>query len=144
MATLPDGKPIDMEMLEVAMEDGDLTHTYFLNTFTGEVVFLSEYGDPDEQEKLVAEIDGSNQYVRIERTPSFQAYEWMVNFKEEVVAPQDEIAARRLSYALDGKGAFSRFKHALYHGDGKWVQAWYAWRKQRLIEAAEAWLKGVR
>lgn len=143
MATLPNGKPIDMDILEVAMEDADLTHTYFLNTLTGEVVFLSEYDDPDEQEKLAAEIDGSNHYIRIERIPSSQAYEWMVSFKEEVVAPQDEITARRLSYALDGKGAFSRFKNALYHGDGKWVQAWYEWRKQRLTEAAEAWLKEV-
>jgi len=143
MAILPNGKPIDIEMLEVAMEDGDLAHTSFLNTLTGEVVFLSDYDDIDEQEKLAAEIDGSNHYVRVECIPSFQAYEWMVDFKEEVVAPKDEITARRLSYALDGKGAFSRFKHALYHGDGKWVEAWYAWRKQKLTAAAEAWLKEV-
>lgn len=97
MATLPNGKPIDMEMLEVAMEDGDLAHTSFLNTLTGEVVFSSDYDDIDEQEKLAAEIEGSNYYVRVERIPSFQAYEWMVDFKEEVVAPQDEITARRLS-----------------------------------------------
>jgi hypothetical protein len=114
MATLPNGKPIDMEMLEVAMEDGDLAYTYFMNTLTGEVVFSSDYDDIEEQEKLAAEIDGSNHYVRVERIPSFQAYQWMVDFKEEVVAPQDEITARRLSYALDGKGAFSRFKNALF------------------------------
>ncbi|MGH2481697.1 MAG: UPF0158 family protein, partial [Ktedonobacteraceae bacterium] len=141
MATLPNGNPIDMDMLEVAMEDANLINTYFLNAFTGEVVFLSEYDDPDEQERLAAEIDGNSHYVRVERIPSFQAYEWMVTFMEEVVAPQDGIAARRLSYALDGKGAFSRFKDALYHGDGRWVQAWYEWRKQRLTEAAEIWLQ---
>ena len=143
MAKLSNGKSIDMEMLEVAMEDADLTHTYFLNTLTGEVLFLSEYDDVDEQEKLAAEIDGNSHYVRIERIPSSQAYEWMVNFKEEVVAPQDEIAARRLSSALDGKGAFGRFKSVLYHGDGRWVEAWYEWKKQRLTEAAEAWLQEV-
>jgi len=41
---------------------------------TGEVAFFSEYDDPDEQEKLAAEIDGNSHYVRIERIPSFQAY----------------------------------------------------------------------
>lgn len=65
----------------------------------------------------------------------------MVTFKDEVVAPQDELAARRLSVALDGKGAFSRFKNVLYCGDGKWVETWYVWRKQRLVEATETWLK---
>lgn len=55
MATLPNGKPIDMEMLEMALEDANMANTYFLNILTGEVVFPSEYDDVDEQEKLVAE-----------------------------------------------------------------------------------------
>jgi len=29
MATLPNGKPIDMDMLETAMEDSDLANRYF-------------------------------------------------------------------------------------------------------------------
>lgn len=141
MATLPNGKPIDMEMLEVAMEDADLTHTYFLNTLTGEVLFLSEYQDVDEQEKLMAEIDGSSHYRRVERIPSSQAYQWMVDFVEEIVTPKDARAAEKLSIALMGKGAFRRFKDVLYTTDEKWVQAWYEWKNQRLTEAVEAWLQ---
>ena len=42
MATLPNGKPIDMVMLEAAMEGSDLTNRYFLNLVTGQVVFFLE------------------------------------------------------------------------------------------------------
>jgi hypothetical protein len=64
MTTLPNGKPIDMDMLEVAMEDSDLTTSYFLNLVTGEVVFFSEYvGLSDEDERLLEEIDGSEEWL---------------------------------------------------------------------------------
>src|SRR5437588_10577259 len=54
MATLPNGKPINMEMLEIAMEDSDLANSYFLNLVTGEVVFFSDYlGLSDEDEHLL-------------------------------------------------------------------------------------------
>ena len=93
MLTLPKGKPIDEDMLEVAMEDADMGNTYFLNMQTGEVVFLSEYDDPDEKEKLSEEIDGSSDYVRIECIPSREAYQWMEDFVAEIVSPQDQQAA---------------------------------------------------
>jgi len=44
MITLPNGKPIDLDMLETAMEDADLANRYFLNLVTGEVVFLRQRG----------------------------------------------------------------------------------------------------
>ena len=43
MITLPNGKPIDLDMLETAMEDSDLANRYFLNLVSGEVVFFSDY-----------------------------------------------------------------------------------------------------
>ncbi len=71
MITLPNGKPIDLDMLETAMEDSDLANRYFLNLVSGEVVFFSDYlGLSDEEERLSEEIDGSNDYVAIERIPS--------------------------------------------------------------------------
>ena len=111
MITLPNGNSIDLDMLEAAMEDSDLAHRYFLNLVTGEVVFFSDYlGLSDEDERLLEEIDGSNDYVAIERIPSHEAYQWIVDFVNEMVAPSDEHAAEKLSMALNGKGAFRRFK----------------------------------
>lgn len=135
MATLPNGKPIDMDMLEVAMEDSDLSHTYYLNKVTGEVLFWSEDDDEEEQAKMASEVDGSDGYERIDRIPTSEAYQWMADFVDEIVAPKDERAAEKLSIALRGKGAFRRFKDVLSTTGEQWVQAWYKWREQRLLES---------
>ena len=144
MMTLPNGKPIDLDMLETAMEDSNLANRYFLNLVTGEVVFFSDYlGLSDEDERLSEEIDGSNNYIAVERIPSHEAYQWMVDFVDELVAPADENAAEKLSIALDGKGAFRRFKDTIHRVDERWLQAWYQWRDQRLKAAVEEWIRSV-
>ena len=144
MITLPNGKSIDKDMLETAMEDSDLAHRYFLNLVSGEVVFFSDYlGLSEEDERLLEEIDGSHDYVAIERIPSHVAYQWMVDFVDEMVAPVDEDAAEKLSIALNGKGAFRRFKDTLRRIDDQWLQAWYQWRDKRLDAAVEEWLESV-
>jgi hypothetical protein len=144
MITLPNGKSVDRDMLEMAMEDSDLANMHFLNLVTGEVVFFSEYlGLSDEDERLLEEIDGSNDYVAIERIPSHEAYQWMVDFVDEMVAPADEYAAEKLSIALNGRGAFRRFKDTLHLVDDRWLQAWYQWRNKQLEVAVDEWLKSV-
>src|SRR5258707_4799028 len=67
----------------------------------------------------------------------------MVDFVDEMVAPADEQAAEKLSLALNGKGAFRRFKDTLHRVDEQWLQAWYRWRNKRLEAALDEWLKGV-
>lgn len=140
MLTLPNGKPIDEFMLEAAIENSDPTTRYFLNTQTGEIVFLSEYADPDEQEELSEEIDGSNDYVAIEPIPSREAYQWMADFVDEIVAPQDRRVAEKLSIALMGKGAFRRFKDVLHMSGKQWEQAWYQCRDEHMQAAMREWL----
>ena len=144
MMTLPNGNSVDQDMLEIAMEDSDLAHSYFLNLVTGEVVFFSDYlGLSEEDERLLEDIDGSNDYVAIERIPSREAYQWMVDFVDEMVAPADQHATEKLSMALNGKGAFRGFKDTLHRVDDHWLQAWYQWRDERLKTAVEEWLKSV-
>jgi hypothetical protein len=75
MVTLPNGKSVDLDMLETAMEDSDLANRYFLNLVTGEVVFFSgDLGLSDEDERFLEEIDGSNDYVAIERCAGYFSY----------------------------------------------------------------------
>ena len=144
MITLPNGNSIDLDMLEAAMEDADLANRYFLNPVTGEVVFFSEYlGLSDEDERLLEDIGGSDDYVAIERIPSYVVYQWMVDFVDEVVAPADEDAASQLSIALHGKGAFRRFKDALHRVNDQWLQAWYQWKQTQLESAIDEWVKSV-
>ncbi|MGZ3645013.1 MAG: UPF0158 family protein [Ktedonobacteraceae bacterium] len=144
MNTLPNGNPIELDMLEAAMEDSDLSNRYYLNLVTGKVVFFSDdLGLTDEDERLSEEIDESDDYVAVDRISSHEAYQWMVDFVDEMVAPTDENAAEKLSIALEGKGAFRRFKDTLYRVDEKWQQAWYQFRDRQLKAAVEEWLKSV-
>jgi hypothetical protein len=143
MLTLPNGKHIDEDMVELAMEDSDLTHSYFFNTQTGEVVFLSEYDVSDEREKLVEEIEGSSHYIPIERIPTHEAYQWMEEFVASIVMPKDQQVAEKLSIALMGKGAFGRFKAVLHHVGDEWVQAWYQWKDDHLKEAIKEWFASL-
>lgn len=144
MNTLPNGNPIELDMLEVAMEDSDLSSRYYLNLVSGKVVFFSDDLDlSEEDEPLSEEIDESDDYIAVNRIPSHEAYQWMVDFVDEMVAPSDENAAEKLSIALEGKGAFRRFKDTLYRVDEKWQQAWYQWRDKQLKAAVEEWLKSV-
>ena len=141
MFRLPNGKPIDIDMLELAMEDGNLENSYYLNTLTGEVVFLSEFTETaEERDKRLEEIETSDDYIPIERIPSHEAYQWMEDFVAEIVTPQDALAAEKLSIALMGKGAFRRFKDVLHHVGDDWVQTWYRWRDDQLKKAMKEWL----
>lgn len=131
-------------MLETAMEDADLTNRYFLNLTTGQVVFFSDHlGLSEEDEHLSAEIDGSNDYVATPRIPSHEAYQWMVDFVDEIVAPSDELAAEKLSLALEGKGAFRHFRETLHRLDDQWLQGWYQWREKHVKAAIDAWLRDI-
>ncbi|SRR5581483_5590975 len=142
--TLPNGKPIDLDMLETAMEDADPANRYFLNLVTGEVIFFSGYlGSSGTNEHRLEEINQSNGYVEVERNSSHETYQWMVDFVRERVAPIDKDAAEKLSIALDGKGAFRRFKDTLRHIDEQWLRDWYHWKDKRLKAVAAEWLKSV-
>ena len=144
MNTLPNGNLIELDMLETAIEDSDLSNRYYLNLVSGKVVFFSDdLGITDEDERLSEEIDESDDYIAVDRISSHEAYQWMVDFVNEMVAPTDENAAEKLSIALEGKGAFRRFKDTLYRVDEKWQQAWYQFRDSQLKAAVEEWLKSV-
>ncbi|GHO47152.1 UPF0158 family protein [Ktedonospora formicarum] len=116
-----------------------------MNTQTGEVIFISVldsiYDEQDAQPEDIEENDDI--YLPIESIPSREAYLWMRAFVDQLVAPQNEQAAEKLSLALMGKGAFRRFKAVLSSMGETWIQAWYQWRDERLYEAIKAWLMGL-
>jgi len=86
---------------------------------------------------------GATTTLPLSVSPPNVAYQWMVDFVDEMVAPTDEHAAEKLSLALNGKGAFHRFKDTLHRVDDQWLQAWYQWRNKRLKAALDEWLKSV-
>jgi hypothetical protein len=52
----------------------------------------------------------------------------------------DERAARRLARAIDGRGAFRRFKAELNEEYPNLLPAWYAFRDTRAARRAVEWL----
>jgi hypothetical protein len=135
MYILPNGKPIDLDMLELAMQNSDQSSNDYLSLQTGEVISLSDFEKSEREE-----IEWSDQYALIKRISSDEAYQWRQKFVAQVVAPKNKWVAERLSIALNGKGPFRRFKDTLHQIGDEWVQAWYQWRDDQLHEHMQRWI----
>ena len=102
---------IDIEELCEAMEDSSYEHDYYLDLDNGEILFLSEYMDDEETWKLRDQIEeNSDRYELTPKAESHEGYEDMVDF---IATVTDEHLAELLEVAVDGKGAFRRFKDVL-------------------------------
>ncbi|HEX9352783.1 MAG TPA: UPF0158 family protein [Streptosporangiaceae bacterium] len=77
--------------------------------------------------------------VCIDLLPSYIWYQDMADFAGQIT---DERAGRRLARAIQGKGAFRRFKDELHEEYPDLLPAWYAFRDARATRRAVAWLAG--
>jgi len=60
------------------MKDSSYEHEYYLDLKTGEILFISDYMDDEETEKLRDNIDEEpDRYERIPRVESHESYEDM-------------------------------------------------------------------
>jgi Uncharacterised protein family (UPF0158) len=136
-----DPQDVDLEMLASALADqGGYEHRWLFDPRTGETEFWSgddpEYVDPDDDDGLDRE-GVEDQRRRVDPMPSWVWYQDMVDFAEQV---SDEKAGRRLGRALDGKGAFRRFKNELHEEYPDLVAVWNAFRANRADVRAVQWL----
>jgi ribosomal protein L12E/L44/L45/RPP1/RPP2 len=83
-----------------------------------------------------ARIASDAAYLRIEPVSSREQYRWMERFIPMVDEP---VLRGQLSQAIDGKGAFRRFKDVLI-GFTTERERWFAFRSERLRVFMEAWL----
>jgi hypothetical protein len=83
-----------------------------------------------------ARISADPNYLRIDPVSSREQYRWMERFIPMV---DDNELRGKLAQAIDGKGAFRRFKDVLmtYAADR---ERWFAFRSERLRTFMEAWL----
>jgi hypothetical protein len=87
-------------------------------------------------------IMNDSRYLRIDPVSSREQYRWMERF---IATVEDDELRRRLNIAIDGKGAFRRFKDALMsHPVDR--ERWFAFRSERLRACMESWLTahGIR
>jgi hypothetical protein len=125
--------PVDWEALEDAFENNAPEVHSYLHLTTGEVLRVVD-GVADPQ--MHARISADPNYLRIDPVSSREQYRWMERFIPMV----DENELRgKLAQAIDGKGAFRRFKDVLmsYGADR---ERWFAFRSERLRTFMEAWL----
>src|SRR6185503_601337 len=101
--------PVNWTDLETAFERNSPDIESFLDTRTGDVVSIVQGSlDLAEQRSKVAAAPES--FVRIEPAASREQYRWMERF---VTMVTDPALKERLVIAIDGKGAFRRFKDVL-------------------------------
>ena len=129
----PRDVPIDWEALEDAFENNAPEVHSYLHLSTGEVLRVVDgIADPEMHQRIAS--DGS--YLRIEPVSSREQYRWMERFIPMV---EDKPLSDLLVQAIDGKGAFRRFKDVLMsHGAER--ERWFAFRSERLRVFMEAWL----
>jgi len=125
--------PVDWEALEDAFENNAPEVHSYLHVGSGEVLRVVDgIADPEMHARIAS--DGA--YLRIEPVSSREQYRWMERFIPMVEEPT---LRGQLSQAIDGKGAFRRFKDVLIAFTAE-RERWFAFRSERLRVFMEAWL----
>jgi hypothetical protein len=92
-------------------------------------------GEP-EYDELDAMRDDPKRYRLIDPVPSRQGWMWMRDYAETVVNPR---ARERLLDAIEGSGAFGRFKRIL-ESFPDLREGWFRFHEEQLLEYAREWL----
>jgi len=125
--------PVAWEALEDAFENNAPEVHSYLHFDTGEVIRIVDgVADPS----MHARIMHDSRHLRIDPVSSREQYRWMERF---IATVEDEELRRSLNIAIDGKGAFRRFKDALVNHPVD-RERWFAFRSERLRSCMEAWL----
>jgi len=125
--------PVDWEALEDAFENNAPEVHSYLHLTTGEVLRVVD-GVADPQMHVRIASDGN--YLRIDPVSSREQYRWMERYIPMVEEPD---LRSKLTVAIDGKGAFRRFKDVLM-AYGPERERWFTFRSERLRTFMEAWL----
>lgn len=126
---------LDLDDIATALSDRtDYEHRWLIDPRTGQVVlWTSDTG-----------IDGSNpvdldelDLIVIDPLPSYVWYQDMADFADGI---SDEAAGRRLGRAIQGRGAFRRFRNELHEEHSELVAVWHAFRDARAERRTVEWL----
>jgi hypothetical protein len=128
---------LDLDEIASALADQtDYEHRWLINPQTGEItIWTSDTGTDGRSPVDLDELD----LVCIDPLPSYVWYQDMAEFAERI---SDDRASRRLARAIDGRGAFRRFKAELHEEYPQLLAAWNAFRDNRARRRAVEWLAG--
>src|SRR2546430_924012 len=128
--------PMRWTELETAFDRNAPDTESFVDARTGEVVVVVD-GQPEAADLRAKVIAGGDQFVKIEPASSREQYKWMEQF---VAMVEDPALRERLLIAIDGKGAFRRFKDVLlnYPVDR---ERWFNYRGELLHWQMQQWME---
>ena len=125
--------PVAWDALEDAFENNAPEVHSFLHLETGDVTRIV---DGVAEPGMRARMSRDATQLRVNAVSSREQYRWMERFIESVEEP--ELHAE-LAAAIDGKGAFRRFKDVLINHPVD-RERWFSFRSERLRACMEAWL----
>ena len=126
---------LDLEQIAIALEDQThYEHRWLINPETAEIVYWTS--DTGIDGKTPVDLDELD-LVCIDPLPSWIWYQDMADFAETIT---DDRAGRRLARAIQGRGAFRRFKDQLHEEHPRLLPAWYAFHDARATRRAVQWL----
>ncbi|MEK6742169.1 MAG: UPF0158 family protein [Nitrospirota bacterium] len=144
---------VDLSELVFAMELGEtMERSGYLDTETGAIIDMpddiiravedgeTESALVDWDDELAEKADAilsdeKYRFLLIPKRDSREAYDLMADFAESV---KDKGLREKLAIALDGKGAFRRFRTVLEQSGE--LDRWYAFKEERSRDAAVEWL----
>jgi len=121
---------VDIGDIAHALEDHSYEHSWWFDPRTGEVQFRSDYDD-----EPVADPEELG-WIPIGSIGSGESYRDMEDFIDRVRDPR---ASDLLARAIEGRGAFRRFKDTLFEFPDV-RQAWFAFHDARMRRRAVEWL----
>jgi hypothetical protein len=122
--------------LEIAFERNSPEIESYLDLTTGEVLSIVA-GEADSADKRARVIANGHNFARVDPASSREQYGWMEKFVSVV---EDEALRERLVIAIDGKGAFRRFKDVLLSYPAE-RERWFNYRGDLLHFQMQGWLK---
>ena len=126
---------INWSDLEIAFERNSPDQESFLDLDNGDLLSIAD-GEPDAAARRARVANAPERYLRIDPASSREQYRWMERF---VGAVQDQPLRERLLVAIDGKGAFRRFKDVLLAFPAE-RERWFAYRSELLHLHIQTWL----
>jgi hypothetical protein len=127
---------VNWDSLEIAFERNAPDLHSYIDRDTGEVLVVVD-SLPEDAEKRRAVADDPERYVKIDPASSREQYRWMERFVASVQEPQ---LRERLLIAIDGKGAFRRFKDVLLSYPSE-RERWFNYRANLLHFHINQWFQ---
>jgi hypothetical protein len=125
--------------LEIAFERNSPDQESFLDLENGDLLSIME-GEPDAAARRAKVAATPTRYLRVDPASSREQYRWMERF---VASVADPALRDRLLVAIDGKGAFRRFKDVLLAFPAE-RERWFSYRSELLHFHIQTWLEHMQ